>query len=296
MFHLWQAYETDPSPYARDSFIINHVKPYLRDGDVLNIVTGNGIEPGSDLGAAGYEVINPPFRYVDMKIVNERLARLKEALPDVNVHYTVLTAGIDHLHQVIDGLSEEGRKQLDCIFYAYEPNFLLEFNYDGEASVNRIREAAGIIRRAGFRTGAAPPTGLDLKETGFKNWNYGRFAQELDRMVLQTQASLAVDCRNGDLGIPNWTERALNPLLAQIRGYPGKCVIYPQVTMGAFGGDGVPAAAKIGYASDFQYCREALNSLYRAGLPGVSLWYNIDANNNVLELIKTFRSTQNEDL
>lgn len=291
LFHLWQAYENEDYPSPRDAFIINELKPYLRDGDVLNIVTGNGIEPGSDLGRARHDVKNPPYRFVDMKIVNERLARFGEALSGINIRYSVLTAGMDHLRLVIDCLSPAGRKQLDTVFYAYEPNFLLEFDFHGEASVRHLREAASLIRGAGFKAGAAPPTGCDLKETGFTNWNYGRFAQELDRMVLQTQASLAVDCRNRDLNLSNWKNYALNTMLKQFSDYPGSCCVFPQVTMGAAVGDEVPAASRSGYASDLLYCKSAVNALYESGFPGVSLWYNLDANANVLETVRKMRTT-----
>jgi hypothetical protein len=69
-----------------DDFIVQRVKPYLRDGDVLNIVTGNGISPGADLSKANHTVNLNHTRDVNMDEVNTRLARFRRDLPGIKIH------------------------------------------------------------------------------------------------------------------------------------------------------------------------------------------------------------------
>jgi hypothetical protein len=76
--------------------------------------------------------------------------------------------------------------------------------------VRHIRAAAALIRAAGLKAGAGPSgRGLHTPDL-FVNWNYGRFGQELDELIIQTQTHLVPDSLNKNLNIPNYRSVALD--------------------------------------------------------------------------------------
>ena len=275
-----------------DSFIIDSVKPYLRDGDILVVVSGNGIEDGADLSKAAHNVTNANYRTVNVAEVNTRLATLKAALADIDIHYVVYTAGIGHIQEILAGLNEASKAQLAGITSGYEPNYLLEFTYNGQ-DFKYIQDAAKLIRDAGYEAGLGP-SGRGLSSNQFIGWNYGQFAQRLDEMIVQTQSHLAKDARDRNLNVTNYKNVALNPLLSQMSQFPGNCRVYPQVTIG-LGIEENTAEESNTNAAALAYCIQGVKAIYAAGFPGASLWFGYNAMDNMLELVKTIRTELEAD-
>ena len=274
---------------AMDDYITGVIKPYLREGDVLVLVTGNGVPPGD-----GDKVLEPfsrkeiNYRAVDMDEINRRLAGLKEKLKGIEVKVDLYTAGHAHLKEVIAGLDPAHKDFIFGIHYGYEPSYLPEFRHDADLSVELMKEAARLIRDAGFKACAAP-SGRGLSDDNrFSTWNYGRFAQVFDEMIVQTQSRLRSDAIAEDLNIPSY-KLAASKLYHQIkREYPSLCRVYPQIT--------ISDSAKAGgvnkvntNAAPVQYALEGFKFLKALGFPGASFWYSTGSQPQMLAIVKYFR-------
>jgi hypothetical protein len=275
-----------------DTFIIERVKPYLRDGDVLSVITGNGIEPGTDLRGANHSMPNAVYRRVDMKIVNERLAGFRDALRGINIRYVVYTAGFDHIQEVIAGLSAESRSQVYGIDSAYEPYYMKEFCFDGIESMEYIEKISTRIHEAGFKAGISVTGSALWEKDEFSNFNYARFALNLDQMTVQTQGALAIDSRSGARGIACFRDRALKVLQKQNRDFPGlrnEIRVFPQITVGRETGDGPKQYSN---AAPLSYCKKAVEAARACGFPGLSLFYGKDSQENMLKVVQAVRAAK----
>lgn len=267
-----------------DDFMIFKVRPYLRDGDVINIVTGNGVSENAIM--LEQNARNSPHRNVDMNEVNQRLNKLRKTFSGICLKYTIYTAGLNHIKEVAGGLTPENKTALTGIFYGYEPNYLSEFQYDIKKSVEHVRDAAHLIREAGFLAGSAP-TGRGLSEsTEFTGWNYRLFADQTDMLIVQTQTFLKTDYINNDMKLPKF--KSVIALLKQelAEGHQSSCIVYPQVTTSPSrernNGNGAPA----------QYCVAAVRVILDGGFKGASLWFgdSVVAMDSMLAIVKAFRS------
>jgi hypothetical protein len=297
VFNLYQGSNT------QDNFIIG-MKPYLRDNDILVIVSGNGIDTGGlpaaqrpaniPLGStwlsvtAKHNASNPNYRAVDTAEVNTRLAKHKAAFSGINIHYVVYTAGIGHLDEIISGLSAASLDQVDCIFSGYEPNYLLEFSYNG-LDTSYIDQAAALIKGQGKLAGLAP-SGRGFNSPQFLNWDYGIFAQKLDEMIVQTQTYLADDSRKGNLDIPNYRNAALSRLRPQLAKAPA-CKVYPQITISTQVYKHPDETTGNRNEAALIYCVKGIQAIRDAGFPGASLWFSNETEslNNMRTLVQTMR-------
>ncbi len=210
--------------------VLTALAPPLGPADSLMLVSGN----------------------VDKALDLEWLARAHEQVraqyPETPV--LVATAGSAHL-----GMLARANVQAAGLVYIYEPGFanVPEFSWDFGATLANLEHAAALVRGAGLQA-VFKPTGRPLLQRALQEhgWHYGRFAERVDALFVQTQTY----CQNGTFA------EAAEKLAGQCAPYLDKT--YVQLTLDLAARNGVsPAAA-----------RTCLTEAERYGFGGVTAWWS----------------------
>ena len=275
-------------------WMIENLGPYLRDGDVILQVSGNGIAHSHrpDWSGAWHPVTeaNVNERTLDMTEVETSLERLRNAFPDINIHYLVYTNGYDNIETVISELSPQARAQIAGITSGYEPFYLLEFSFDFIRAREYYTHISSMIKGAGFSNVGTAVTGGALNPSNsYIGYNYAALTEQVDEMIIQTQTYLVADSTNRDLDINNYMRIVINPLVQQFGQNINRIPVYPQVTVGTARGDEADGGASGSNAASLLYCIQAVKAMRDAGFAGASLWWTNPSLDNCLEIVRTMR-------
>jgi len=250
---------------SMDEGLVNHIYPYLRNGDIITIVQGNG----NDMSATG-----------EIDKLNQRTSYLQSMMSDKNLLWTCLCAGITNMEIIAQNISPS---KISCIFYDYESNKASEpeFTTSFADSIFNIQTAQTSARNYGFLSGTAP-TARGLFDYGYKeeNWNYGEIAIEVDMMIAQLQSRLKDDYNRQDMGLTAYRFYAVK-LMHQLVGAGTTASVFPQVTvLSQENPNGAPV----------EYCIEGIRVLMEQGFPGTSIWFSPSSVSLVVDVLKQFRS------
>ena len=213
------------------------LKPHLRSNDRFMLVSGN--TEGE----------------VDVSWLNRAALELRGVYPATPIY--AATSGLKNIAVA----AREVATLVEALVYIYEPNFpnQPEFSWDFQTTLTRFDEAGAHIQKNGFRA-VGKPTGRPLLQMSLQAyaWDYGRLAETVDEMFIQTQTY----CKESPLVFAS----ALDALKAQYGGRAGTLPWIPQVTIDP----GAPNGTTVTQA------RLCLEEARQRGLSGAMLWWSPD--------------------
>ncbi len=161
------------------------LRPYLRSGDEVDLVSGNHDRP------------------LSVPILNRWTTQLGSILPS-GVRFAAHTSGLDK----VAAIAENAVPALSSILLDYEPNWDPAFAWEFGATLTHFDRFMAICRAKGRRA-VAYPTGRALLEPPLQRWgwDYGEIRRHVDAVYPQTQHWATV-------GSAGWSE-AIQKLRAQ---------------------------------------------------------------------------------
>ncbi len=190
---------------------------------------------------------------VDVSWLNRAALELRAVYPATPIY--AATSGLDNVAVA----AREAATLIEAIVYIYEPNFpnQPEFSWDFETTLTHFGEAGALIQKNGFRA-IGKPTGRPLLQVDLQSyaWDYGRLAETVDELFIQTQTY----CKES----PRVFASALDALNEQYRGRAGQRPWIPQVTVD-------PAAPN---GTTVVQARACLEEAKQRGRSGAVLWWS----------------------
>ena len=210
------------------------LKPHLRAKDRFMLVSGN--TDGE----------------IDVAWLNEAALELRSVYQTAPIY--AATSGLKNIGAAAQGVSN----LFTAVVYIYEPNFpnQPEFSWDFETTLSRFDDVGKQVRKNGFRA-VGKPTGRPILQSNLQsyNWNYGRLAESVDELFVQTQTY----CKDG----PSAFASALDTLSEQFQGH-AKTSWVPQVTIDPDAPNGTTVTQ----------ARACLEEAKRRGRSGAVLWWS----------------------
>lgn len=212
------------------------LNPHMRPNDRFMVVSGN---------TSGE---------IDVTWINRAAHELRAVYPDTAIY--AATSGLGN----IGAATREVTTLIEAIVYIYEPNFpnQPEFSWDFETTLARFGEAGAEIQQNGFKA-VGKPTGRPLLQISLQSysWNYGRLADTVDEMFVQTQTY----CKES----PAAFAEALDALKAQYRGRAETRWI-PQIT--------ISPAPDAPNGTSVEQAQACLEEAKERGISGAVLWWS----------------------
>lgn len=225
-------------------------RPYIRSGDIFLIVSGNFGGP-----------LNLPW-------VGRTAHVLKRVYPQATM--MIGTGGLSNVSMAAETLGAP----IEGVTYIYEPNLPYgpEFSWNFDTTLHNFEQAASVIRAHGF-IAVAKPTGRPAMQRDLRqyNWDYGRLAQSVDRLFVQTQTY----CKGG----PRLFSQAFNKIRQQLSMSGNSRHWVPEISVDPASPNGVAAGNAVSCLAG--------NSV--KGLTGVLMWWSPTHADRATAFLKAIR-------